>query len=748
MVNQQVNPDGQKSFGLNRWKHSAAVRWVLLLLFVLLFYLSLAPHLLPKTYDIELGKPSERDIEAPTQIMDEKATLQAQEEAAERVEPIYSIVAMRGDVLLEQIFARMEQLNQDDQVTTENKVSIYRSEIPQLYVDYVDQFVRNNSDNDTYNDTLLAEMDKTVKTQAYRIPEETYYKLPQLSAVQTEDMRQVGLSIVRKLMSDSLREAETARTKVAELVNASSLSERKTREIVQELARFAIMPNKFYDKEATNEARVAAKENTPQVIIKQGDIVVKKGQIVSKELYDRVSSFGLLQSKKAYWPHLGLLLLSLLFLLVIYNYLEKAAGLSVGASSWYNNSQLAMLFLIYLLNILAMHIVHLTQTEAMPYVGYLAPTAMGAMLIVLLLDVQLAVVSSFLFAITGSIIFNLHSNRIFDFNYGFLTSVVSFAAIFAIHRASQRSTILKAGIMASLFGSATVLAMMLLGDIPGKSELIMTIAFAFAGGLLTAILVIGLMPFFEITFNILSALKLVELSSPNHPLLRKLLTETPGTYHHSVMVGNLSEAAAEAIGANGLLCRVGSFYHDIGKTKRPSYFIENQTNIENPHDQIDPKLSKSIIIAHARDGVEMLRNHKLPKPIRDIAEQHHGTTFLKYFYHKAWKQAEAAGIEPDFTEDDFRYPGPKAQSKEAAIVGIADCVEAAVRSLRSPTMEQVETMIQKIIKGRLDDDQFNECDLTLKELEQIAQSLKETVIGIFHSRIEYPDDVKQKERLA
>ncbi|MBW7459573.1 HDIG domain-containing protein, partial [Paenibacillus sepulcri] len=210
----------------------------------------------------------------------------------------------------------------------------------------------------------------------------------------------------------------------------------------------------------------------------------------------------------------------------------------------------------------------------------------------------------------------------------------------------------------------------------------------------------------------------------------------------------LSEAAAEAIGANGLLCRVGSYYHDIGKTKRPSYFIENQSNIENPHDSIDPKLSKSIIIAHARDGVEMLKNHNIPKPIRDIAEQHHGTTFLQYFYHKAWKQAEAAGEETDFTEDDFRYPGPKAQSKEAAIVGIADCIEAAVRSLRSPTMEQVESMINKIIKNRLDDGQFNECDLTLKELDQIAQTLKESVIGIFHSRIEYPEDSKPKERLA
>jgi len=256
------------------------------------------------------------------------------------------------------------------------------------------------------------------------------------------------------------------------------------------------------------------------------------------------------------------------------------------------------------------------------------------------------------------------------------------------------------------------------------------------------VLVIGLMPFFEVVFGILSPVRLVELSNPNHPLLRKLLTETPGTYHHSVMVGNLAEAAAESIGANGLLCRVGSFYHDVGKTKRPSYFIENQNNIENPHDKIDPHLSKSIIIAHVRDGVDMLKEHKIPKPICDIAEQHHGTTLLKYFYRKALQQ-QKEGEEP-IAEEEYRYPGPKAQSKEAAIVGIADGVEAAVRSLRNPTIEQIDSTVRKIIKDRLDDGQFDECDMTLKELDTIAKTLNKTLLGIFHSRIEYPSDLPEK----
>ncbi|MDQ0058364.1 HD family phosphohydrolase [Paenibacillus harenae] len=736
-----------QSLGSARWKQSKAVQWVLLCLFVLLFYFSLAPHLVPETYDIQEGAVSEKDIKAPFQIKDEKATRQAEEDAAERIDTIYSIVPLRNEALVEQILVRIEQLNMDDQVSTQNKIDIYRNEIPGRYSAYIDSFVKANKGKGTYNDALLEEMSVIAKDQQYTIPEEAFYKMPNLTAEELAEMRDVARDIVRKLTSEQLREAETARTQVAELVNASSLANRTSREIVQELARFSIMPNKFLDKQATDDAKALAKQNTPPVIIKEGDLIVKRGQTITPDLYQLLVDSSLLQDKKNYWPQLGLLIMSIMFTVLLFAYLHNSGSIN-GIKPKYNNSQLLMLWLVFLINMITIQIVALTQTDSAAYVGFLAPAAMGTMLITLLLDIHLAIVSSILFAIMGSILLNTSQHQIFDFEYGFFIIAVSFAAIFSIHRASQRSTILKAGIMVSLFGSLSVIAMMLLNEQLERMPFIYSVSFAFASGLVTAVLVIGLMPFFEITFGILSALKLVELSNPNHPLLRKLLTETPGTYHHSVMVGNLSEAAAEAIGADGLLCRVGSFYHDIGKTKRPNYFIENQTNIENPHDTIDPKLSKSIIVAHARDGVDLLKGHNIPKPIRDIAEQHHGTTSLKYFYHKAYKQAEEQGTPPTFTEDDFRYPGPKAQSKEAAVVGIADCVEAAVRSLRNPTVEQIEAMIHKIIKSRLDDNQYNECDLTLKELDKIAQSLKESVIGIFHSRIEYPDDVKSKERLA
>ena len=245
---------------------------------------------------------------------------------------------------------------------------------------------------------------------------------------------------------------------------------------------------------------------------------------------------------------------------------------------------------------------------------------------------------------------------------------------------------------------------------------------------------IGLLPFFESAFGLLSDMKLIELSNPNHPLLKKVLTETPGTYHHSVMVANLSEAACEAIGAHGLLARVGSYYHDIGKSVRPNYFIENQHPGQNPHDLLSPERSRDIIIAHVTDGVELLKKHQMPKPIIDIAAEHHGTSFLKYFYYEAKKTKE------DVSEDDFRYPGPKPQTKEAAVVSIADSVEAAVRSMPEPTPEKIENLVHSITQDKLNDGQFNECDITVRELTIVEETLCATLNGIFHSRIEYPTE--------
>ncbi|WP_307556096.1 MULTISPECIES: HD family phosphohydrolase [unclassified Paenibacillus] len=731
---------GKFHYQLNGWKYSTGIRVLLFLLLALIFYMSLYAKLVPQVYDIVLGTTSEKTIYAPRQIENAIATEQAKEDAAKRVQPVYRIVNLKNDTLIDVIYDKLLQINADEEVKFDDKVSIYRRAIPQLISDMQNQSIKSLRISGQYNDLLLEQIQQGLAEQHYPLPEETFFKLPRLTKDDLAAMRPVTKDIISKLMNDQILDAQTARAKVAELVNTSNLTKNTSREMVTEIARALITPNKFFDQKGTDDAKGQARESVKPVYINKNDVLVKVGDVITEEIYARLDKLELLKDKANYLPQLGLSILSALLSFAIYMFVRQST-----LPIKYNNSQLVMLILIFLINVMGMKMISLVQNLDYPYIGYLAPTALGSILIAILLDAPLAFIASVLFSLMASIIFNTEHVLLFDYRYGLVSLAICFSAVFTIQRASQRATILKAGLMIAFFSMLTITSMLLMEDHFQQREALLSLSFAAAGGLLTVVFVIGLLPFFEVAFGILSPLKLVELSNPNHPLLRKLLTETPGTYHHSVMVGNLSEAAAESIGADGLLCRVGSYYHDIGKTKRPSYFIENQTNIENPHDRIDPNLSKSIIIAHPRDGVEMLKDFKMPKPIRDIAEQHHGTTLLHFFYHKAVKQAEEEGSEKEIREEDFRYPGPKAQSKEAAIVGIADSVEAAVRSLRNPTLEQIDSMVHKIIKSRLDDGQFNECDLTLKELDKIAKTLNETLLGIFHARIEYPSELAPKK---
>jgi cyclic-di-AMP phosphodiesterase PgpH len=728
------------SYSQGGWKQAGSVRFILFVLFAVLLYLLLAGKLVPQTYDIVPNTVAESNIRSPQQIQLEKETQKARDEAAAKIGPVYTVVTVKSENLIDMLYEKLIQNNANASLAQELKISLYKDVFPSVMDDFIRQTVSNMSRNNLNSVKLQAEAGAKMKEQMYKIPEEAYYKLPLLSKEDLAAMQPVTYEIVvQKLMNEQIVDAASARSKVTELVNSSNLTKNTQRELVQEIARFIITPNSFFDEEATDEAKAKAREATPPVYINKNDIVVKEGEVITEEIYQRLEKLDLLKDKQNYWPQVGLWMMVALIMLGVYIYMEQN-----GTVANSNNAQLFMMGVILFVNFLIMKFVALGQTLDYPFFGFIAPVSLGTMLIVLLMNVRLGFLAAVLTSVVASVIFNSQPEFLFDYRYGFLALVMCFTALHALHKASQRSSILKAGIMVSLFGFAAMLILFLLDSHYTVKDIAFASGFTIAGGLLTAIFVIGLMPFFETAFGILSPLKLVELSNPNHPLLRKLLTETPGTYHHSIMVGNLAEAAAEAVHADGLLCRVGSYYHDIGKTKRPSYFIENQQNIENPHDSIAPSLSKSIIVAHARDGVEMLKEHKMPKQIRDIAEQHHGTTLLKYFYHKAVQQAGEEGAKK-FTEDDYRYPGPKAQSKESAIVGIADSVEAAVRSLRNPTIEQIDNLVQKIIKSRLDDGQFNECDLTLKELDTVAKALKETLLGIFHSRIEYPSELPKNQ---
>jgi len=362
---------------------------------------------------------------------------------------------------------------------------------------------------------------------------------------------------------------------------------------------------------------------------------------------------------------------------------------------------------------------------------YLMPTAASVMLIALLINARLALLINLCVTILIAMFTDINLSVIF------MTLLGGTAGVFSINNANQRGKIFIAGLVVGLVQSLAIIGFGLVN----MTDLYDLLTFAFLAllnGVFCSVLTVGSLPLWESIFGILTKIKLLELSSQNHPLLKKLMIEAPGTYHHSIIVGNLSEAAANAVGANALLARVGSFYHDIGKTSRPYFFKENQLTTENPHDKITPSLSTLIITGHVKDGMEMAKKHKLPVEIQDFIIQHHGTSLVAYFYHKAKELADGEDVD----EQSYRYNGIKPQTKETAIVMFADSVEAAIRSLSSPTEEKIKAFITKIIKDKLDDGQMDECDLTLKELEIIKQTFVKTIMGTFHERIEYPDNKK------
>jgi putative nucleotidyltransferase with HDIG domain len=690
---------------LSRWKYDTAARFFLFLSLGAMMFLFVVGHVVPEKYEFHLHEISPQTVLSPRSFEDVKATEKAKREAALAIENQYA----KNDQItnqqlkqLDNIFRTAESIIGDEQFSQEQKVNILKRTIP------------------------------------YDLSEATYYKWIRIETDHLLKLKLTAKRIVQEIMSQEVRNEGLgdARNQVNGMLVSADLN-KDEREVLFELTRSSITENMFIDEDKTKELRNFAVERVGPIYIEKNEVLVTKGERITPAALERLEMAGLLKNQMSYKPQLGLLLLTIILITLLYLFIQQS-HLEIR----YNNVHLLMLVMVYAINVLGMKFLSIGQDLNYQTIGYIAPAAFGTLILTILLDYRIAFFSALVFSTLASIIFNTESNTIFDYRFGLVALLTCLVSIFAIsHERHRRSEVLKVGFIVSGTTFLAVTSIQLLSNETNWILLGYALGFGLANGVLTAVLTMGLLPFFEAAFGFISSVKLIELSSPNHPLLRKLLTETPGTYHHSAMVGNLSEAAADAIGANGLLCRVGSFYHDIGKTVRPTFFIENQMGMDNPHDRLDPSLSSSIILAHPRDGVKMLKQYKIPRSIRDIAEQHHGTTLLKYFYHKARKQAPDG---KEILEADYRYPGPKAQTKEAAIVGIADCVEAAVRSLSNPTPEQIETIVRNIVKDRLDDGQFNECDLTLKELEIVSQSICETLMGIFHSRIEYPSEKELK----
>jgi putative nucleotidyltransferase with HDIG domain len=321
----------------------------------------------------------------------------------------------------------------------------------------------------------------------------------------------------------------------------------------------------------------------------------------------------------------------------------------------------------------------------------------------------------------------------------FYALVGSIVGAHGVRHCQQRTTLYRAGLWIGLTNMAMLIGLHLLTGREADMQLLYRIGFGFTGGMISAIIVNGTIPLVESVFKYTTDIKLLELANMNAPVLRQLMVQAPGTYHHSILVGNLAESAAESIRANPLLARVAAYYHDIGKIRKPLYFIENTGGQRNKHDKLAPSMSALILTSHVKDGIDLARENKLGSELIDIIKQHHGTALIKFFYDRAKSLADPGVQQVD--ERDYRYHGPKPQTREAALIMLADAVEAASRTLADPTPARIQGMVKKLINNIFIDGQLNECDLTLRDLNEIAKSFTRVLSSSFHHRVDYPEPV-------
>lgn len=509
------------------------------------------------------------------------------------------------------------------------------------------------------------------------------------------------------------------------------------------LARSLIIPNLTLNKQETATRRQAARESvlTVNISIKRNQTIVSKGSLVQPFQMAIIKQIESLQSDRR--KDIMVLSMACLFALIIFVQFAYIQRFAIKKIEIEFKDLLVMMLItlsvvmttkVYMFIVDALLVnrwgTYLTHAVFL----YAAPVAAGSMIVGLLLSRGEIV---WLFSAFLAIALGLMED--FNFTFSIVTFVSGVAAARGVYNCKRRNDIYRAGLQTGIINALLILFLFAINQFEQEttaSEIWYAVPAGFFGGIFSSLMSMMVIPFLESAFNYTTDIKLLELSNLNHPLLRDMIVKAPGTYHHSMMVGSMVEAAAEEIGANPLLGKVMSYYHDIGKMEHANYFIENQKPGQNPHDFISPFMSRTLLVAHVKDGVEMGMKFKLGKAIIDGIVQHHGTTLISYFYNKALDQK--AEEDPEFSEEEFRYPGPKPQFRESALCMLADSIEAAARSLDEPTPARLQNIVKNIIQRKFADGQLDECNLTLKDISKVESAFIRILLGIYHQRIDYP----------
>lgn len=513
------------------------------------------------------------------------------------------------------------------------------------------------------------------------------------------------------------------------------------------LARLLLLPNTIYNSVETDLRRARAVSNVPDVIIKvqAGEAIIRSGD--RYEPYHLTILKGIQQQKSQtdfLTKFMGTALFVALLLLITYVFSKKyIRKFSPDRQDLYF---LGGVLLLLLLSVRLAATFSSALADLMPFsvpvtaFYYAIPVAAGAMLVRYILNSETALI----FAIVASSLSGMFLEADLDLSIYYLISGIVAAA--AIAHVERRSSILRAGLVTGAVNALVILSIKLItvvsvtGSLEWTQVLFETLM-GLVGGITVAMVVMVLAPIAELVFDYVTDIKLLELGNLNHPLLREMIVKAPGTYHHSQLVAVLAEAAAAQIGANPLLARVGSYFHDIGKMRKPEYFIENQQGGVNRHDKLSPSMSALIIASHVKDGIEMAREYKLPSRITAFIPEHQGTKRMNYFYKKALEQSEGKEL---VDEKVYSYPGPRPQTRESGIILLADGVEASVRSLPDKSPQKIQAQVQKIINSNFIEEQLDECDMTLRDLHAIAETFVRVLTGIYHQRIAYPEMEEKK----
>jgi len=644
---------------------------------------------------LEVGQVCRQDIRAPKSITYESKILTAQERdrAAAAVSDVYDhdrSIAPRQVARAQAVCDRLSELRQDKEIPIAQKLELVGS----------------------WENVVLS---TGVISDILTVTDVTWYP-----AV-TETVRLTG-----KIMDQRIRPYLLAEVKAripGEVDEDAGFTATQTRIITSLVPNF-IVANENFDPATTDATRRAAREAVKPVYhtIEEGQIVIRDGEVVTDLVVEELSALGLLQTG-VNWLEVGatammvVLLVSMLAL-----YLGHFHTPIVDS-----NRQLILLGLIILVHALAAEL-SLPQYIVWSYVVYVFPFAAAPMLVAVLLDAQLAL---FVGVFNGAMVGFIANSSL---EVATLATLGSAAAVLLVRQARRLNRFVWAGLAAAVVTFAAVLVF----RVPSHDYVLSTIlALALASlisGILAAVLSMGSFYILGSLFDITTTLRLLELANPDQPLLKRLLLEAPGTYNHSLLVSNLAERAAEQIGADALLARVGGYYHDIGKVERPYFFVENQMDGQNIHERLEPPASAQIIISHVTDGLELARRHRLPQRIQDFVAQHHGASLVTYFYRQACNES------PDGVVDaaPFRYPGPRPQTRETAIVMLADGAESIVRASREHSPEEIDRLVNNIINKRLTEGELDESDLTLQDLTRIRHAFVDVLQGMFHPRIEYP----------